>query len=364
MINLDGSYGEGGGALIRTALALSTLTGISFEVTNIRAGRKKPGLKAQHLAAIKALKEICNAKTNDVELGSSKLRYIPNQIIGGKYNIDIGTAGSITLLLQAIILPCMFAPSKVTLKVRGGTCGKWQAGVDYLQNILLPHLKKFVDKIEMKVLKRGYHPKGGGLIELQISPKFSLNKFDSCSAMLEELSMKVPKINLFDQGELEQIKGIINMSSELEDKNVGERIKRAARVHLNKYLQPFNIRLDYTSSESLGGEILLWTVFSKDGKVDFTNPTLLSGDALLEKGKRSEEIGVEAAAELKEAIVSGAAVDKWLADQLIQFMALLPGSVIETNLITDHTKTNIYIVEKFLEVGFKVDHNRITAEKI
>ena len=361
MIILDGSHGEGGGALIRTALALSTLTGISFEVDKIRAGRTSPGLKAQHLTAIKALKEICDAKVNEVELGSSKLRFIPNKIKGGKYNIDIGTAGSITLLLQALILPCMFASSKVTLRVRGGTCGKWQASVDYLQNILLPHLRKFVDKIELQVLKRGYYPKGGGLIELHISPKFNLNKFDKVSSLLEDLQLKVKKIELVEQGDLEQIKGIINLSSELEDKNVGERINRAARVHLNKYTAPINIRVDYTSSPSVGGEILLWGVFSKDGKIDFTNPSFLAGDALVEKGKRSEEIGVEAAAELKEVILSGGAVDKFLCDQLIPYMALLPGSVLEASEVTEHALTNIHVVEKFLDVGFKVEKNKISC---
>jgi RNA 3'-phosphate cyclase len=360
MITLDGSEGEGGGALIRVALALSTLTGQSFEVDNIRAGRPNGGgLKAQHLAAIKALKEICDAKVNEVELGSSKLRYIPNKIKGGKYNIDIGTAGSITLLLQALILPCMFASSKVTLQVRGGTCGKWQASVDYLQNILLPHLRRFVDKIELQVLKRGYYPKGGGMIKLEISPKFNLNKFDSFATFLEELQLSVPKMVLLEQGELEQIKGIVNLSTELEDRDVGERIKQAAKVHLNKFLQPTNIRVDYATSPSIGGEVLLWGVFSKDTKIDFTNPTLLSGDALIEKSKSSEDIGVEAAAELKEEIKSLGVVDKWLCDQLIQFMGLLPDSEILTSTVTSHTKTNVDIVEKFLPVGFKIEENKI-----
>ncbi|MDP3733601.1 MAG: RNA 3'-terminal phosphate cyclase, partial [Nanoarchaeota archaeon] len=156
MIELDGSYGEGGGALIRTALALSTITGTEFKVSNIRSGRKDPGLKAQHLQAINALKQICNAQTNEIELGSTALHFKPGIIKGGNYTIDIGTAGSISLLLQALIVPCMVAPSKVTLKITGGTCGKWQASVDYLQHVLLPYLRRFVEKIELKILKQGY----------------------------------------------------------------------------------------------------------------------------------------------------------------------------------------------------------------
>src|SRR3989344_1936380 len=105
MITLDGSKGEGGGAIVRVALALSTFTGQEFKVTEIRAGRPQPGLKAQHLAAIKALQKICNAETNEVQLGSQELWYKPGKIKAGKYEFDIGTAGSITLFLQAIILP-------------------------------------------------------------------------------------------------------------------------------------------------------------------------------------------------------------------------------------------------------------------
>ncbi|MFH1275891.1 MAG: RNA 3'-terminal phosphate cyclase, partial [Candidatus Woesearchaeota archaeon] len=165
MITLNGSFGEGGGALVRTALALSTLTGQEFKVDKIRSGRPNPGLKAQHLQAINALKQICNAETNEIKIGTTDLYYKPGKIKAGIYNIDIGTAGSISLLLQALILPCMFAPGKVTLNVTGGTCGKWQAPVEYLQNVLLPYLKKFVEKIEIKIIKRGYFPVGGGQVK-------------------------------------------------------------------------------------------------------------------------------------------------------------------------------------------------------
>src|SRR3989338_10073464 len=225
MIILDGNYGEGGGALVRTALALSALTGQEFKVTNIRAGRTDAVLKAQHLTAVKALKEFCKAETNDVELGSTELWFKPGKIKRGIYDIDIGTAGSITLLLQALILPSLFAPGKVTFNITGGTCGKWQASVDYLQNILLPYLHRFVEKIEIKILKRGYYPKGQGVIRLEISPRFNIHKYDSFSALSEELPFKVPKIVMLEQGKLEQIRGIINVSVELQEKEVGERIK-------------------------------------------------------------------------------------------------------------------------------------------
>tara|TARA_Y100000310_G_scaffold243013_1_gene247362 strand:+ start:976 stop:2061 length:1086 start_codon:yes stop_codon:yes gene_type:complete len=360
MIELDGNYLEGGGSLVRVALALSTLTGQEFKVTNIRAGRTQPGLKAQHLTAIKALKEICQAETSNIELGSTELSFKPGKVKSGKYEIDIGTAGSITLLLQAIILPCLFASGKITLDVRGGTCGKWQASVDYLQNVLLPHLRKFVEKIELKILRRGYYPKGNGLISLEIS---SRHKNQDFNVFYEELNSQVPAIKLIKQGTLEQIKGVVNVSKELAEKEVGERIKKTAEVKLKKYEVPVNIRVDYAESLSVGGEVLLWGMFSEEGKINSDNPVILGSDVLIEKGKSSEQIGSEVAERLIKEIDSKAAVDYNLADQLISIMALLPNSEIKVSKISDHTKTNFYVCEQFLPIGFKIEGDVISVER-
>lgn len=363
MIILDGNYGEGGGALVRTALALSALTGQEFKVTNIRAGRSDSGLKAQHLTAIKALKDLCHAETNEVQIGSTELHFKPGKITKGIYDIDIGTAGSITLLLQALILPSLFAPGKVTFNITGGTCGKWQASVDYLQNILLPYLHRFVDKIDLKILRRGYYPKGQGQIKLEISPRFKVKDYESSAAFCDELPFKVPKIVLLEQGQLEQIRGVVNVSLELQEKEVGDRIKNAAVGSLKQYNVPITIRVDYAKSESIGGEILLWGIFSHKGRVEYDNPVLLAGDALVEKGRSSEEIGKEATEELKKQIDAHATVDHHLADQLIQFMGLLPDSKIKAGEVSKHAQTNMYVVEKFLPVGFKVEKNVVSVEE-
>ncbi len=351
MLTLDGSQGEGGGAIVRVALALSTLTGKEFKVTNIRAGRPEPGLKAQHLAAIKALKKIGNAETNEVQIGSTELWFRPGKLKQGKYEFDIGTAGSITLFLQAIILPCLFAPGKITLRIKGGTSGKWQASVDYLQQALLPQLKRFVEKMELKILKRGYYPEGGGEVVLEIVPRWKK----------EEIIGKVPVIKLLEQDTLEQIKGIVNLSLELEEQRVGERVRQAVEMELRRYQVPIAVRIEYAKSKSIGGEALVWALFSSRSDPERVNPVILAGDALLEKGKRSEEAAKEAAAELKEEIDSGAAVDHHLADQLIPFIALLPGSAIKVREISSHTQTNMEVVEKFLPVLFHKTENIITV---
>lgn len=363
MITLDGNYGEGGGSLVRVALALSALTGQEFVVDKIRSGRKDAGLKAQHVQAIEALKQLCEAQTNPVELGSLRLQFRPGKIKKGTYTIDIGTAGSISLLLQALILPAMFASGKVTLVIKGGTCGKWQASVDYIQNVLFPYLQRFVEKIELKVLKRGYYPKGGGEVRVEISPKFKLINYNSLEHLLEDLRLRTPKIILTEQGTLEQIRGVVNVSSTLQEKEVGERIKKAAENSLRKYKVPVNIRVEHTSTLSVGGEIVLWAIFSKNGKMDYDNPVILGSDALIEERKSSEQVGQEAAQKLMAEIDSGCAVDSYLTDQLILFMGLLLGSEIVAREITNHTLTNIYVAETFLPVGFKVDGKRIGVEE-
>lgn len=350
MIEIDGSYLEGGGSIARVAMALSALTGKEFKVTEMRLGRKVPGLKAQHLMAVKALKEICGAETNKIEIGSTELEFKPGKVRKGVFEIDIGTAGSITLLLQALLLPCMFAPGKVTLKIKGGTSGKWQASVDYLQNILLPQLKKFVSKISVKILRRGYYPKGGGEVLVEIWPKFKLGE------KLDE----VPRIELLEQGILEQVKGVVNCSRILEKAEIGERVKGSAKKELKRLNCPVNIRVEYGESLSPGGEIVLWAVFS-DGEIDFNNPVILGGDALAEKGKTSEKVGLEAALELISEIESRGCVDKHLGDQILMFMGLLPGSKIKVSEVTKHCRTNIHVIEKFLDVKFEVKGKEISV---
>lgn len=354
MLTIDGSYGEGGGALVRTALALATLTNQPCKITNIRSGRPKPGLKAQHLTAIKALQEMSNAKATDVYLGSKEVMFIPGKIKPGTYEFDIGTAGSISLFLQAIILPCLFAEGKISLTVKGGTCGKWQASVDYIQNLLFPQLRRFVDKIDLKILKRGYYPKGGGEILLEITPRL---KFD-----LEE--MPVAKIKLVEQGTLEQIRGIVNVSSELAESEVAERIQRAVQNSLKSFEVPVSVRTEYAKSLSVGGEALVWALYSEEGTMSYDNPVLLGASALLEKGKSSETIGKEASLSLENELKSESAVDHYLADQLIPFMGLLPGSEIKVSSISDHLKTNIFVVEKFLPVGFSIKGDLVICSRL
>ena len=345
MIKIDGSHKEGGGQIVRTALALSVITGKPFEVDNIRGGRCDSGLKNQHLYCIKAMQELCDAKTDGAELGSEHLKFIPGQFRPKAMTVDIETAGSITLLLQSLMLPCMFASGKTRLTIKGGTDTKWSMPADYFSQILLPQLRRYAD-IGFKLEKRGYYPKGGGVVDIKITPRFSI---------AEKNEKNAPRIDLVDQGTIMQIKGVSNASKSLENAKVAERQAEAAASVLKKLGCPVNITTEYCDTLSDGSAIILWGIFSKSkDDIDANNPIRIGADSLGERGKKAEIVGKEAADRLINEINYKAPVDEYLADNLIPLLGLFGGKI-KVAKISNHTLTNIYVVEKFLDVKFKVD---------
>jgi RNA 3'-phosphate cyclase len=352
MIEIDGSYGEGGGQIVRTALALSTLTQKPFEITNIRSGRAQPGLKAQHVAAINALKDICGAKTNPVKIGSTKLRYLPGPIIGGKFLIDIGTAGSITLLLQAVLLPLLFAQRKATLTIIGGTSGKWQAPIDYFQYVVMPHFQRFAD-IKCTLQKRGYYPKGQGVVVIEVKPRLHRQDADFWDKL-----KSVPSFELNASGTLVAIKGVSHTSAAFAYRHVAERQSHAAQIVLKNYSDAVTIRTESQRTASDGSGITVWARFHDKNDELYA---VLGANALGEKSKRAEAVGTIAAERLTKEIESGAVVDMHAADQLLPFCALV-GGTIRTSSVSEHAKTNMWTVEKFLPVRFLIDGKCISVK--
>ncbi|MBS3112983.1 RNA 3'-terminal phosphate cyclase [Candidatus Woesearchaeota archaeon] len=357
MLYIDGSYNEGGGQILRTALALSTLTGTPFEMQHIRKGRKDSGLKNQHLHCIKVLQKYCNAKIGHAILGSNKILFIPGKIKGGKVEIDIGTAGSITLMLQSLLLPALFADKKTIFKIKGGTDVSWSPQIDYLNNVILPHLTKYAE-IELRIIKRGYYPKGGGEIEIKIRPKHQLSNYSNFLELIDDFRINKPQFDLLNQGQLLQIKGISHASQDLENARVAERQANSARLELAKLDAPINIHTEYCETLSQGSGLTLWARFSLKQETDFDNPILLGADMLGTKGKSSENIGEECAQKLISEIKSQAPVDEYLADNLLPFLAINGGSI-KTSKITPHTQTNMWVIEQFLGKMFKVEGNVI-----
>ena len=358
MIQIDGSYLEGGGQICRTALALSTITQKAFQVENIRKNRPNPGLKNQHLYCVKALKELCSAVAEGDELGSTTLKYYPRKLTAKNLNIDIETAGSITLLLQALLPPAMFVSKPITITIIGGSDGKWSSGFDYFNNILLPQLQRFA-KIEAKLLKRGYYPKGNGKIEIKINPKFKLNDFPSFNEFHNHLKQNINPYNLTEQFHLIQIKGISHASKDLENAKVAERqAETSLKILKQKYNVPIKILSEYQNTLSTGSGITLWAIFSKNkDDIDENNPIRLGADSLGERGKSAENVGEESAKNLINEIESKAPVDRHLADQILPFMALIGSSKIRVSEITNHCKTNIYTIEQFMGNVFEVDED-------
>jgi len=364
MIELEGSYLEGGGSIARIALALSTISHQPFEITNIRKNRPQPGLKHQHLFCIKALEKLCNAKAEGTSLGSTSLTYYPKKIKGKTIDIDIQTAGSISLFLQAILLPSMFADKTVRLNVTGGTDAKFAAPINYFTEVFLPQLQKYAN-IDCKLMKRGYYPKGNGRVQLKISPIYKISDFNNFQEFHEHLRENAPKINLAEQGNLIQIKGISHASSGLQDAQVAERQGKSAEMALKLYNCPISIQTEYSNTLSTGSGITLWAIFSRNKEdIDINNPIRLGADALGERGKKAEIVGKEAAQALAAEIESKAPVDKHLADQLLPIMSLISNSRIKTSKITNHTKTNIYTIENFLGKAFSIDESNNTLSTI
>lgn len=354
LIELDGSHGEGGGAILRQGLALSIASGRGFRIRNIRKNRKNPGLAPQHLAAVNAAKDLCNAEVKGHFIGSTELSFKPGEVRPGRYKIDIGTAGSATLLLQSLLLPSIFSGKKISFHIIGGTDVKWSQPFDYFKFVFLPQMNRYAE-VEANLFNRGYYPRGGGEIRVGLKGRQGSNDSDGDSND-ERLS-----VLLMERKSLLQIRGVSHASRDLEKAGVAERQAKSAEMMLDEFQAPVNIKIEYSNALCTGSGITLWAVFG-DEEIDFQNPIILGGDCLGERGKKAEVVGKEAAESLAGVIKSRAATDHFLADQMIPFMAFTSG-LLSTNKVTRHSESNIYVAEKFLGSRFSVKDNIISCEK-
>jgi RNA 3'-terminal phosphate cyclase (GTP) len=292
------------------------------------------------------LQQLCNAEVEGAELGSHHIKYSPGKITAKSISIDIETAGSITLMLQALLIPCMLASHRIKISVKGGTDTLWSMPADYFLNVLIPQLQKYAG-IKAKLVKRGYYPKGGGIVEMGITPKYKL-----------DTRMSAPKLDLAEQSYLIQVKGISNASASLQKNRVAERQAKAAELALKELGCPVNIQTEYCEALSDGSAITLWAIFSKDkDEIDAVNPIRLGADCLGEIGKTAETVGKEAADRLINEINYKAPVDEYMADNLVPYIALFGGRV-RVSKISNHCLTNIYVVKQFLGDVIDVDNEK------
>lgn len=331
MLYIDGSYGEGGGQILRTALALSVLSGKPVEIGHIRAGRRNPGLRAQHVMSVRAISEICGARVEGLELGSQHIRFMPGPVHGGRYVFDVAqvraSAGSTGMIFQTVAPVLGFAEASSDLILKGGTHTLWAPPIDYLSDVFLPMVHPMGFYAEIGMERWGWYPEGGGIVHAHVEP----------CAGLKGLVLK-------ERGRLLEITGRSVVSN--LPRSIAERQRDRALTRLGQ--EGLWAEITLTKAPSVGRGTLVFLVARfEHGIAGFS--------ALGARGKRAEQVAEEAVDALRTYLDSGAAVDPHLSDQLILYMALAEGtSAFTTSQVTSHLLTNIWVVKHFFAVRCEV----------
>jgi RNA 3'-terminal phosphate cyclase (ATP) len=337
IVNIDGSMLEGGGQIIRTATALSAILGVPIRIFNIRAKRKPQGLRQQHLTAVKAVASLSNAYVENLLVGSTEIVFKPKQIKSGSYNIDVHTAGSITLVLQALMPVAAFANSSVVVKIKGGTNVPMSPPIEYLQEVLLPLLKVLGINIQVKLLRYGFYPKGGGIVQAHIEPTKNINS-----------------INITEDFTVKRVFGIA-YSSRLPQ-NIVERMSKTARNILIQ--EGFDVDIETLSLQPNNPLCAVSPGCGISIFAESLNGLRIGANSLGELGKPAEKVAEEASKTLIKQIRIGAPIDKHLGDQLIIWISLANGtSKIRVSEYTLHTATCIELCKMIANAEFKVYGN-------
>jgi len=330
---VDGNYGEGGGSVLRLSSAFSVLTQIPIKIYNIRRNRPNPGLRTQHLVGLQSLAKLCNGKLSETKIGTTELTFEPGKIENKTININISTAGSIGLILQAIQIACINTDIEIKCVISGGaTFGKWAPTITYLKKVTFKILERMGLHTKINILKHGFYPRGGAKAEVVIRAQ-----------------KQIKSIHLNEIGNICEISGISIGSDFLKKQKVAERQAKSARRFIRDKLKfDCDIRIEYVNSLNPGSGICIWL------KTD--SGVILGADKVGEKKIRAEIIGQECADFLFNTYKNNATCDTFLSDQLIPFMAMANGSSeFLTTRLTNHTKTNIWLAKQFLKRDFSID---------
>jgi len=329
LIEIDGSFGEGGGQILRYSLAISAITGRGVRIYNVRAKRDNPGLQRQHLTAVNALATITRARVSGAEIGSTEVVFEPQGIYGGEYYFDIGTAGSITLVLQSLLPVLAFASSPSKIRIRGGTDVPWSPTYDYFANVFIPTLERLGYRVSMKLIRRGHYPRGGGEVYVEIlnSPR------------------GFEPINLTERGKVLEIRG--RSHAVKLPRHVAERQARSAVERLRSLGIDTHINIDIESYPpekdphlGPGSGISLWAISER---------SILGSDSIGARDKRAEEVGEKAARTLFEDLSTGAALDRYLSDMIIPYLLFSNGlSIVTGSMLTLHAYTMIEVSKKIV----------------
>lgn len=321
MITIDGSQGEGGGQVLRTALALSMITHTPFRIEHIRARRQRPGLLRQHLTCVTAAEKISAAKVTGAELGSKAVTFVPGPIRGGNYTFAIGTAGSTTLVFQTVLPALLYADAPARLTLSGGTHNPFAPTFDYLDRVFCPLLARMGAAVTLTLHKPGFYPAGGGVWAAAIAP-----------ARLEPLVLE-------DAGPL--LAQSIRADVSNLPFNIAEREIATAATLLGWPAECGRART--VAAEGHGNVVAIEIAHSNVAEM-FTG--------FGERKLPAEAVAAGVVEEVRDYLAAGAPVGPHLADQLLLPMALAGGGSFVTGVVSGHTRTNIAVIEAFLPVRF------------
>ena len=330
MIKIDGSAGEGGGQVLRTCLSLSALTGRPFQITNIRAGRKNPGLRPQHLTAVNALAALCRADTIGATLNSQSITFIPeSRPLGGEYKFDVadaaagGSAGSITLIFQSLLYPLLFAEQPSTIYLRGGTHVPFSPPYHFISHVFQPALSQLGIAVSTTLKAWGWYPQGQGEMAATITPQPGISSIDF---------PRKEKSN-----EIHGVAAVTNLPAHIPQRMA----QRATNLFADNGLVA-NITPVRERGAAPGAGIFLWT-----GLAGFS--------CLGRPGLAAEKVAKAAVADCLAFIENRAEVGQHLADQLLLPLALSRGrSSFTTNILTSHTITNAQLLRRWLDVEIEI----------
>ena len=327
MLKIDGSFGEGGGQIIRTSLALSLITGKAFHIERVRHKRTRPGLQPQHLTAVQSAARIGNSEVEGARVGASEFTFVPGKVAPGEYDFSTGTAGSTTLVLQTVLPPLMIASAASVLTIEGGTHNTHAPPFDFLAKTFLPVINRMGASVSIELERYGFYPRGGGRLSVFIEP-------------VRRPLLKAFELN--ERGQTHPIRAralIVNLPS-----HIAERELNVARERFS--LTDEQLRIETSVDSHSAGNVFIIEVESKHLIELFSH--------VGERGVRAEQVAEKVCAEAERYLTSAAPVDEHLADQLLIPMALAGGGSFTTNVVSLHTITNIEIIQKFLDVRFHV----------
>ncbi|MFH1125759.1 MAG: RNA 3'-terminal phosphate cyclase [Candidatus Altiarchaeota archaeon] len=327
MIVLDGGFGEGGGQILRTAVALSALSSKEVRIVDIRARRDNPGLRPQHVTSVNSVAELCDAEVEGNTIGSSELTFRPGTIKSGSFKFNVGTAGSATLVLQALLPAAIKAENNVTIEIAGGTDVKWSPSVDYLKHVFCYYMKRIGCEISVDALSRGFYPAGGGVLKAQVKPSEGMGR-----------------LRLTDAGVFENIDVWSVATNHLRDREVAERQVKGFLRDITPNYSVGKINRVYVDSQSVGSSFHAHAQFTSARK---------GVCAIGEKSLKAEDVGRKAALELISELNSKSPFDIHMSDQILPYLALFGGEI-RVPQLSNHAQTNIHVINQF-GFGIKVD---------